>query len=184
MSNIDELVRLFSKYDVNDIEKVLKIIKTKKLLNERPSKESNYYYIKVDGGVSRTIWKGGKSDEGRYILGNCFPTEKEAELELEKRKVNNELKRLAKYFNDPEKLSYGYIMKNGAYTLYLDVEGCDDNNLDATLKVMKKNFTQIGFNTYIEMGLALFTDKESAEKAIEIIGPQRIGDYLFNLKGE
>lgn len=180
MERKENLLKMLNNYTSEEIEEVLRLKKSQNILKARPDKDSNYFYIKVDGGTSQTMWKGGKSDEGRFMLGNYFTSRKEAEFDLEKRKVNNELKRLAKYFNDPEKLAYDYIMENGAYTLYLDVT----TNKDARIIVMKKNFTQIGFNTYIEMGLALFTDKESAEKAIEIIGPQRIGDYLFNLKGE
>lgn len=58
-----------------------------------PKMRNDYYAISSDGEIDSCSWYADDVDVGRYSLGNVYKTCKEAEFEVERRKVETELRK-------------------------------------------------------------------------------------------
>lgn len=104
-------------------------------------------------------WDDAIIDNSRYKLGNIFKTEEEAKFAVEQLKVLAELK---EYADDGKKWNNSNTHWNIAY----------DTN-DGRIEVDYYNFVIITpFNIY-------FSSKEQAQKAIDVIGEERLKKYYF-----
>jgi hypothetical protein len=54
-------------------------------LESRRIDGETYYFIDSEGKIIKSKWTNHEFDDSRYILGNCFKTQQEAEKEKEKR---------------------------------------------------------------------------------------------------
>ena len=128
--------------------------------------ECNKKYWIINGfRVVDSSWNNDNVDYGRYEIGNCFKTEKEAKFALEKLKVEAELRRFAEENNECE--------------------------IDWTDKKHEKWF--IFYNCKEEIINPLyvydfcicnicFTSEEIARQAIKSIGEERLKKYYFGVE--
>lgn len=132
----------------------------------KPEYDSDYYFIRNNGQICHTNFIKSDIDKERFILGNCFKTEEEAEFALERQKVITELKRFAIEHNDGE-IDWNSKIQN-IYCLYYREHRGD---IEADY-----------FCSRLWDGV-FFTSKKTAEQAIEAIGEERIKKYYFEVNG-
>lgn len=71
-------------YDYSEYSLVKEFYKEIKLPKWKPKNNECYYRITWIGEVAEAIWYGLWNDESGYKFGNCFRTQKEAELAKDK----------------------------------------------------------------------------------------------------
>lgn len=114
------------------------------------------YWLTLTGHIYNGIWDGSGLSVGIRDTGGCFLNRKEAECEIERRKVETEMLRLG------GRREFKYRGDN--YTIYY----CDG---------IKVSFT----NCAMYQGSIWFDTRNEAEKAIKKIGEDRIKKYIFKL---
>lgn len=97
MNRIEEL----EKQAKSILEEIEKLKKEEKVESKvwKPEFDEDYYIVEPYGEVVENTWFDDNYDEGKYNIGNCFKTEKEAEKAVEKAKIYTQLKRLAEEIN-------------------------------------------------------------------------------------
>lgn len=140
----------------------------------KPKDDEEYYYILPNGTVSheskfyKPLYANHyrnylSNKEGRYSIGNCYRTEKEALFALNKQKVITELKRFAQEHN--EKIDWN----NDDQPKY---HLCYSYFSDSIL---------ISFAYYKKLNVISFTSREIAQQAIKTIGADRLKKYYFEV---
>ncbi len=114
-----------------------------------PQLDSKYYYIGSRNHIANTTFEDDIFDTAAKKIGNFFETREEAQKELDKRILLQELKEFADYKPDWEDLEYKY------YIFY--------EHMDKKLSV---GLTQ----HYHRMGEIYFSTREKAEEALEHFG--------------
>lgn len=123
-----------------------------------PSIGDEYFFISDYGCVKRDTNNGWLKDNARRTLGNMFKTKEEAEFELERLKVLNQLKSLSD--DDQE-----WNTVNSHYHIIYDVRYHEFNVLPySSIKLPQAYW---------------FKSKESARAAIETIGEDKLKKYVF-----
>lgn len=120
-----------------------------------------YYVVDYDDmNASKTVFYNDEIDLNHRKLGNCFLTKEEAEYELERRRIENEMIRLGgrrniKICNDNYYIMYDHKTRNLAYfnRNWMHSQG------------------SIFFDTYVDV-----------DKAVKAIGEDRIKKYIFGVK--
>ena len=128
----------------------------------RPHFGEQYFYINERGEVDSFYNRNSKHDKMCYSIGNYFKTEEEAKFEVERLKVNAELKRMAKAWN----------------TCEIDWE--DEQQPKYCLSYSNGVCWAISY--LIQTGTIYFTDKEACKAAIAFIGEERLKKYYFGVK--
>lgn len=139
----------------------------------KPKDDEEYYYILPNGNVSHESkfykplyanhYKNYLSNkEGRYSIGNCYRTEKEALFALEKLKVIAELKRFAQERNDK------IYWNNGSWKYCIAYDYTANKVIYMSAMTSKRN------DIY-------FTSEEIAQQAIKTIGADRLKKYYFEV---
>lgn len=113
-----------------------------------------YYYFNSDGTVYKDEWEGHQVDKGRLEVGNVFLLEEEALAEVEKRKVEKEIKNFRRPFIFGRKNWYLFMDENKQIFPIFDLDE-------------------------VTYGVVYFESKEKAEEAIETVGIERIKKYIF-----
>lgn len=131
----------------------------------KPEYNRDYYFIRYNAEICYTNWIESDTDKERFILGNCFKTEEEAEFALKRQKVITELKRYALEHNEEEIDWYKSTCKYYIQYSYMD------NKLDIRYGRYRKNYNSSIY----------FTSEEIARAAIEAIGEERIKKYYFEV---
>lgn len=132
-----------------------------------PKEKEKYFYIEDCMGVSDDRNVQAPIDYCRFNIGNCFKTKEEAKHMAEKLKVINELKNFA-LKNNNEKIDWRDKCI-GKYFITYDF-------YDEEISVASYTFRNfLPFNIF-------FTSKETAQKAIETIGADRIRKYYFDIE--
>ena len=142
-----------------------------KLVEKANKKESGVWkparcdiYIAVDSnskvGLSVNQWINSERDEFLYAIGNCFKTKEEAEFALERQKVIVELERFAKENNEE--------LRPGSYWFLMY------SNLHSSI-------TESQIGDWYPYGV-LFSSRDIAERAVEVIGEDRLKKYYFGVK--
>ena len=146
---------------VNKIEELASEIEKLKTEEEsrtwKPKYGEKYYYLTMYGSTrSADYWIGSLPQNRMYEIGNVFRTQEEAEFRAEQLKVEAELRRFARPFeNGSENYTLGYRH------LYDRIE--------------------ITFFETIQCGNLYFPSKEIAQKAIDTVGADRIKKYYFGV---
>lgn len=152
----------------DDRNKLLDLIEKSQHKNKRCKPEYNerYWYINRYGMIFKAKWYYNSSDECMYRLRNCFKTKKEAEFEVEKRKVTAELFNYADEHNEHE------IDWNGTY-------------YDKWFLTYNFVSNKIGCNRcimdFLGLNIPYFTSESIAKAAIKEIGEDRIKKYYFGV---
>ena len=133
----------------------------KKYAKPEPGFKDGDSYWSIDdlGLVERYRWDGDLFDRKMFKIGNVFKTEEEAEFMLEKLKVIQELKQLArpfKYGKDNHLIHYDY------YAMKFEIFECITS---------QGAYGDYYFNSYDE-----------AKEAVDKIGAERIKKYLFGVE--
>ena len=117
----------------------------------KPEYGETYYFIDSEGKIIKSKWTNHEFDDSRYILGNCFKTQQEAEKEKDKLILIADLKRFAQENNKGE-IDWNNENQNKWSVMY----NFDDENIDTECH-----------QVYKESILPYFTSKEIAQKAID-----------------
>lgn len=126
--------------------------------DEFPQFGDDYWYVDSDTDVMDTAWYDGEYDQGRVSIDNVFKTKEQAELAVEKLKVEEELRKFGRPFKEREE--NWMVIWNGY----------DDN------------FVTESFSRLIHLGSIYFENHAKAQQAIESVGEKRIKKYLFGLE--
>lgn len=140
-------------------EQLLKLVKKgqKPVEREWPQIGDFYYCVNPFGVIEEYTWADDYEDNSAYELGNCFCTKEEAKWYREHLKVCAELRRMAN-----GKVEYGAWCDLSYYF-------CEDHILVGTQS------DGIG-NPYT------FASTQSARRAIDTIGEERLKKYWFRVE--
>ena len=151
---------------IKELEKLGYEITITKKLNKvwKPKYGDTYYYLNSYGKIDECTWDNHSIDTGRYDMGNCYPTEEQAEFALEKHKIMVQLKRFAEENNNPIDWNNEGQDK---YTFYYD-------HLTEKIAIEEKIWCQ--HYTF------WFSSIELCKQAIDLIGEDNIKKYLFEIE--
>lgn len=128
-----------------------------------PQLYDEYWFITDEGNVSYDIMYNVLQDKRRMIVGNMYRSEKEALVELNRRKITQLLQQFC--------LTHEEVMErrfeNDMYYMYVSAKD--------TIKISRT----IG---YIHSTI-YFDSVEAAQMAIEHIGEENIKKYYFGIEG-
>lgn len=130
----------------------------------KPKNDQTYYFAYDNGSVMSSVWWNDKDDYTRYIIGNCFENEEEAEFEVEKLKVIAELKRFALEHNEP--IDWGDEFQKKLYICYNFVDEIVDFDYWGGWRIND----------------IFFTSEELVKQAIKEIGEYRIKKYYLGVE--
>ena len=123
---------------------------------EFPQEGDSFYSISETGNIEGgMIWGGYPVDMNRMAIGNVFRAEEQAEFAVEKLKVEAELRKFSKPFEDD--ISDWYI--------FYDTES-------------QRIYTDSRMYCQTQ-GAIYFESEQVAQQAIELVGEERIKKYLF-----
>lgn len=141
------------------IEQELKELENKKW---KPKDGERYYVIDITGVVSDRFNNFITVTDSAFAIGNCFKTEEEAEFEVERLKVLEELKEFSYEFSD-EEWKNANIDKYYIYYNYYD------------------SFIEIEVDYCWKHDVIYFKTQEDVQKAIDKIGEERLKKYYFKV---
>ena len=150
MNKIDELENKIKELS-EEIER-LKAEKEKEVW--KPKNGDKYWLISHNGYVVQVRWMGDEAEDDIYAIGNVFRTQEEAEFRAEQLKVEAELRRFARPFDE------------------------DERNWAIIFDVDEKEITIDNERSYQSCNIH-FASKEIAQKAIDTVGAERIKKYYF-----
>lgn len=142
---------------LEEIDKLLEELDNKRW---KPKYSERYFTICADGQVELDRNTGTVYDEVAFSIGNYFKTEEEAEFEVERLKVLEELKEFSYEFSD-EDWKDNDIVK---FSMYYDYDYS---------KISIRN------NTAWKYDSIYYKTEEDVQKAIYKIGEERLKKYYF-----
>ena len=140
------------------IEKAEAEQKPKSIWDLKKEDGEQYYVLRTTGDINIDNFSS-RLDEYIREAGNAFLTREEAELEVERRKVEAIMKKYSRPFRDEEQNWYLYY---------------SHNNITDTGVVYDAEYE-------INVGIPYFETKEIALKAMEEIGHGRLKKYWFGV---
>lgn len=129
-----------------------------------PSIKDKYYFICFDGVVSSNIWYDDNVDIVLCSIGNVYRTYEDAEFEIERRKVEFELR----------KYIYEHGGGNGEFVVGRDNFSLCYGQLTDTLGVDNVSYTQ-------GAGI-LCSSSEIFRAAVNAVGEDRVKKYYLRVK--
>ena len=139
-------------------ERIAELEELAKKEQEFPLYGDGYWYIDDYGYILNEKWDGLDFEEFRLEIGNVFKTKQQAELAVEKLKVETELRKFSRPFKCGEINRY----------IFLDT---DSECLDV-----------VGLSYSQYQGTIYFESEEKAQQAIDTIGEERIKKYIFGVE--
>lgn len=157
---------------MNKIEELqTKIDELQKELDELKKQENNgmwipkrgekYWYIDMCGEVFSTINKFMQKDEKRFLIGNVFKTQEEAEFTVEKLKVLADLK----VFEEPKDRAW-----DGEKWHWSIMYHTQDDKVYVDWWITDKTDS------------IYFESKEKAQQAIDAVGEDRVKKYYLEVE--
>ena len=125
---------------------------------EFPQEDDIFCFINTFGKPVESTW--GESITNRQLIeiGNMFRTKDEAEFAVEKLKVEAELRKFSRPFEE------------------------DENNYYLEYRSSNKAVTTYCCQQYQTQGVIYFESSKKAQQAIEAVGEERIKKYLFGVE--
>lgn len=151
---MDKIKELENK--INELASEIERLKEEQ--ENKPTYGEDYWFVRYDNEVVSNIWYDDFIDEARYTIGNVFRTKEEAEFRAEQLKVEAELRRFSRPF-DENKNNFQLIYSHLSHKVAID--SC----------------------TYILLTNMHFPSEEIAQKAIETVDEERIKKYYFGVNG-
>ena len=138
----------------------IKALKAEAQQRDEFPQEGDFYWIIEDSTeVSRYAWEGDDFDNQHLPVGNVFKTKDQAEFEVEKLKVEAELRKFSVPFEP---------MVDNFY-MVLDTS-------DGVIDIWSMRYSKA-------QGAIYFESKKTAIEAIQSVGKERIKKYLFGVEG-
>lgn len=138
-------------------QRIVELEELAKEEQEFPRNGDDYYVLTGAGSVVPYVWVDDKIDFKSQSLGNVFRTEEQAEFAVEKLKVETELRKFSKPFEEG---------KNNYFTVF-------DTNY-ANVDILGMSYSRV-------QGVIYFESEERAQQAIESVGKDRIKKYIFGV---
>ena len=154
-----------SKEQIEQLENIVKESKKKKVWKPKYGDKVYWIYPFSEHGIDYCTFENNDSDLLAYNMGSIFETKAQAEFELEKRKVEFEIKQYAESHNNAIPL---LCVEKTRYHIWLD----------ANDKKIKVGFTWCLWN----QGVIYFTNEEDCRNCIEQVGEERIKKYIFGVE--
>ena len=123
----------------------------------KPKDGDKYWLISHIGYVVQVRWLGDDYEDDIYAIGNAFRTQEEAEFRVEQLKVEAELRRFARPFDE------------------------DERNWAIIFDVDEKEIIIEDERSYQSCNIH-FASEEIAKKAIDTVGEDRIKKYYFGVE--
>lgn len=120
------------------------------------------YFPNVIGDIFSETWNNCNSQIENRKLGNCFITEEEAEYELERRRIENEMLRLGGRRN------FKFNGKN--FSIYYS-DGINVKGINVEF-----------YHSTMHQGSIYFDSFKDCNNAINLIGEDKIKKYLFGVE--
>lgn len=143
-----------------DIKTALDEYKKKQVWPQRGDK---YWYIRFNNTIGHTVWDNMIEEFQMLEIGNAFRTQEEAEFKTEQLKVLHELEELA----DDDRQWYSRYYKH----YYLEYN-------------YNTNDVELNYGYSLKHNMIYFKSEESAQKAIDEIGKDRLKKYYFCIPGK
>ena len=125
---------------------------------EFPKDGDEYWYIDDEGYILNEMWDGLDFEEYRLAVGNVFKTKDQAEFAAEKLRVEAELRKFSKPF------------ENGKFNHYI-------------FFYIDGDYLEVGYKTACHsQGTIYFESEDKAEEAISTVGEERIKKYIFGVE--
>lgn len=150
MDKLEELEKKYKEFG-EEIERL------KEEQAHKPKYGEDYWFIRYDNEVISNIWYADDIDEARYELGNAFRTREEAEFRAEQLKVEAELRRFSRPFEE----------NKSNWVIIYEVD-CNE-------------ITVFRYCTFQCCNIH-FPSEEIAQKAIDTVGEERIKKYYFGVE--
>lgn len=165
MTKLKDLVEKYGNREIDEVE-------LEKLLKPEPSRIyalgqwDKYWFINPSGQAIPDEWINHRIDKAKLAIGNVFLTEEDAEFEIEKRKVEAELKRYASMCETEVDWNNGNQTK---YSLGYD-------HICKSIEIhLHHHYNHAGI---------VFTNNNVLKESIKEIGEERIKKYYFGIKGD
>ena len=139
-------------------ERIAELEEQAKREQEFPQYGDTYWCINAYGGVSKEIWDGYDIEKDMLEIGNGFRTEQEAELAVEKLKVEAELRKFSRPFKEDE---YNYFIQINPYHNNIVIDSDDYHQTQGTI---------------------YFESTAIANEATDTVGADRIKKYIFGVE--
>lgn len=123
-----------------------------------PQEGDDYCYTTMLGRVCHGSWDNLNSETSMLELGNIYRTEEEAEFDVEKKKVEAELRKFSRPFKEDE------------YNYFIQIHPSHNN-----IVVESDDF-------YQTQGTIYFESTTIANEATDTVGAERIKKYLFGVE--
>ena len=140
-------------------ERIAELEEQAKEEREFPKMGDIYWRIDDRGSVDNCMYNNYYTDNHRQAIGNFFKTEEQAEFAVEKLKVEAELRKFSRPFEE------------------------DENNYYLEYRSSDKAVTTYCCQRYQTQGVIYFESSEKAQQAIESVGEERIKKYIFGEEG-
>lgn len=127
----------------------------------KPEKDEEYWYLIKDGGVRVTTNDNYEVDKATIALGNYFQTCEEAEFEVERRKVIQQLRELSGGYK-PKRGETWYVLSYNMRAQYVYVDGRYDTTVH-------------GVPVY-------FKNEVTVNEAVKTVGEDRLKKYYFGIE--
>ena len=158
MIKVEEIAEKYKGYEVNE-EKLKEFLVPPKPKTVWDLKDKDdYWYINDYNNNVKATWDNVRIDNYRRNMGNCFLTEKEAEFEVERRKVEAILLKYGR-----KEFKYG---ERNYYFFY----GHEDELIRKTIVDVCQS-----------QGIIFFDTEELCQEAIEEAGEDNIKKYIFGV---
>lgn len=131
--------------------------------NWKPDSGDYYYCIGADGEIMQNLFERDSYDFGTLVMGNCYPTERDAIFAREKLKALAELQRYANKYN--EEMNWEDFESEKYFIAF----NCRTRDIYVSSSVGQ------------QIGCIYFSSRGIAQKAIDSVGKNRIKTYLFIL---
>jgi hypothetical protein len=123
-----------------------------------PQDGDKYWYIDDRHGALPSTYSSHYTDKYRQAICNVFKTKEQAEFQIEKLKVESELRKFSRPFKYGD-WNFEILWNNHENNIELDWSGY-----------------------IVRQSVIYFESGEMAEKAIESVGEERIKKYIFELE--
>lgn len=152
-------------------EQLLKLVKKSNEATKKRWRAKNnkvYYFINYNNKIDTLKEINCNVDKALFEFGNYFKTKEEAEFELQKRLVYQELK--------------DYALEHNEYELDWEDETQIKWYITYDYDAKPESFNYYCVRTLCDIGQIYFSSEKIAREAVKTVGEDRIKKYLFGVE--